>query len=124
MNNATLARIHNYGSPAANIPPRPFLEPGIEHARDKIVAALIDGARETLDRMNPAVVETALKKAGALAAAQVQQEFTDNNWEPLKHPRSKKGRSHRKGAAIVEKPLIDTGALRASITYVVRKKGE
>ncbi|MDR1495643.1 MAG: hypothetical protein LBS67_01815 [Clostridiales Family XIII bacterium] len=123
MNNATLARIHNYGAPAAYIPPRPFMEPGIEHARDKIVAALLEGARETLDRMNPAATETALKKAGVLAASQIQKEFTDNDWEPLKHPRSKKGRSHRRGETAVEKPLIDTGALRRSITYVVRKKG-
>ena len=124
INNAQLAWIHEYGAPNAGIPPRPFLEPGIMHAHDQIVADSREGARKCLDDLNPNAVKKALEKAGMHTAAQIQQEFTDNDWEPLKHPRPKKGRSHRRGAETAEKPLIDTGVLRRSITYVVREKGE
>jgi hypothetical protein len=123
INNATLARIHEYGSPAAHIPPRPFLEPGIMRAVGKIANDLREGAREALDEMKPGAADKALNKAGMHTVQSVQEVFTDNDWEPLKHPRPKKGRSHRKGADVKENPLIDTGALRRSISYVVREKG-
>jgi hypothetical protein len=123
INNAQLARIHEYGSPANNIPARSFLEQGILHAQTQVIADFREGAVKTLDSMNPKEADKALERAGMHAATQVQKEFTDNSWEPLKHPRPQKGRSHRKGTDIVERPLIDTGSLRQSITYVVRKTG-
>jgi phage gpG-like protein len=123
INNAQLAMIHEYGSPAAHIPARPFLEPGIIHSHAEIVADLREGAKEVLDTLNPKAAGKSLNKAGMHASTQVKKEFTDNNWEPLKQPRGKKGRSHRKGAAVVEKPLIDTGALRASISDEIKKTG-
>jgi hypothetical protein len=149
INNAQLARIHEYGAPAAHIPPRPFLVPGIMHAHDQIAGDLREGARKCLDDLNPNAAEQALKKAGSHAAAQVQQEFTDNSWEPLAEStleaRWKKldmdaaaRRLTRKAKkenwsddkwdeefdkAVRQNPLIDTGSLRASISYVVRKKG-
>ncbi|MBR1821500.1 MAG: hypothetical protein IJ769_07755 [Clostridia bacterium] len=36
VTNVELAFIHTNGSPRLRIPPRPFLEPGIEEAMDKI----------------------------------------------------------------------------------------
>ena len=150
INNAQLAWIHEYGAPNAGIPPRPFLEPGIMHAHDQIVADLREGARKCLDDLNPNAVKKALEKAGMHTAAQIQQEFTDNEWEPLaestlearmkkidsaaitrklKRKAKKEGWSDDKwdeefDKAVKQNPLIDTGALRRSITYVVRKKGE
>ncbi|MDR1020503.1 MAG: hypothetical protein LBL73_07080 [Synergistaceae bacterium] len=160
MNNATLARIHEHGSPAAHIPARPFLEPGIMHAHDQIVADMREGADKALDELNPRAVEAALNKAGMHAATQVKKEFTDNDWEPLsdvtirgvnKRKDGKfslndedyaiKGRKKTKkmqeafamasifGDSLDEirgdyKPLIDTGSLRQSISYVVKGRGE
>ena len=127
INNAALAYIHEKGSDAAGIPPRPFLVPGIERAKDQIAADLREGASVTLAEMKPGAVEKALNKAGQHAVKSVQEVFTDNEWKQLKRSRPKKRRTHIKKAKnttglIVENPLIDTGALRRSISYVVRKK--
>jgi hypothetical protein len=160
INNAQLARIHEYGAPAASIPPRPFLEPGIMDAHDEIVADLQEGAEAALDTLNPKELNKALNKAGMHAVRKVKEKFTDNDWPPLSdltigglNKRKDgefslndedflwKGRKKTKKmqeeyvmlAAFGEsldairdqyKPLIDTGSLRRSITYVVRKKGE
>jgi hypothetical protein len=156
INNAQLAQIHEYGAPAANIPPRPFLEPGIMHAHAQVAEDLREGAAKTLDTENPREARKALNKAGMHAAAQVQREFTDNDWPPLSdntiggfQKKKKDGaftldafKGRKKTKKMLEayvmasifdgnldairgdyKPLIDTGALRRSISYEIRKKG-
>jgi hypothetical protein len=40
IGNAALARIHEFGSPAQNIPARPFLYPGVKRIRKQAVAML------------------------------------------------------------------------------------
>jgi len=123
IDNATLARIHEYGAPQSGIPPRPFLMPGIENAQEGCANDLRAGAKETLDTMKPGAARKALNNAGLRAAREVQKMFTDNNWEPLKRPRSKKGRSYRDNNEKRDNPLLDTGALRSSITYEIRQGG-
>lgn len=115
MNNATLAYIHNFGSPAANIPARPFREPGIRNAREGIVAGLKEAATEALDG-NAAGVARGLNKAGLHAQNGMRGMFRENDWAPLQ-PET----LARKGTG-KSKPLVLTGQLRNSISYVVREK--
>lgn len=93
------------------IPPRPWLIPGVESAvqdiNDIIEQSLIKakGTDETLEAV------------GAIAAGAVQQYMTD-----LKEPPNAKSTIKKKGS---DNPLIDSGALRASVTHkIVNTKPE
>jgi hypothetical protein len=175
ISNAALAYIHEFGSPAHNIPARPFLFPGIRKASKHIIALLKAGAKAAIaagvplppaygDPMGPAKSDAAAAKASAdeaektlhavgLAARNaVVRAITnpDPKFVPLK-PATIRARLRRTGAgrrklktlgmikaaagwtgnqsnqALTEwaeagniRPLIDTGQLRASITYVIR----
>lgn len=113
MNNATLGYIHNYGSPVRNIPAREFLGSGIKKAQDNIVLAFKEAAKVALDG-NAGAVNKSLNKAGIFAVNGIRGMFTANEWEPLSPATlAKKGNKTN--------PLIDTGQLRKSISYVVRK---
>lgn len=118
MNNATLAYIHDNGSPAANIPARPFMRPGIEEARDKIVSALRTGAKQALQGKEQGV-ERALNIAGLTAQSSIRGTINEGIGPELADSTLAARRARgRKGT----KPLVDTGQLRNAINYVVRKK--
>jgi len=113
INNAELAFIHTEGSPANNIPPRPFLQPSVMAHKDnvsilqkKVIQAALAG--------DVNLVSVGLTKIGLYTQTTAQKWFTDprNNWPP-----NAPYTIARKGS---DKPLIDTGALRQSIKYVVR----
>jgi hypothetical protein len=116
INNASLLFIHTHGSPVQGIPARPVIEPAIraEGNRQAINAELKEAARAALNE-HPVQAEQHLTRAGMAGANAAKSWFTDarNNWAP-NTPET----IRRKGS---DRPLIDTGALRRSITYVVRK---
>jgi len=119
INNAQLVYIHTHGSPVNNIPPRPLIEPAIEDPDNKkfINEDLKDAARNALEGDEQKTM-SALVKAGIDAQNAVRDWFTNpkNNWPPNSPLTIAKKGSNQ--------PLIDTGALRQSIIYVIRKKGE
>lgn len=148
INNAALAYIHEFGSPQHNIPARPFLFPGVRACRAEAIAMLRKGASDVL--LNGANPDVILNRVGLLARNAVVNAITDPEppFVPLRpatiRARLRKTQAGRRklrgikrkaiaggqpmGDALTEwaeggniKPLIDTGALRASITYVVRK---
>lgn len=120
IDNATLGYIHENGSPAANIPARPFLKPGIAGIHSKIVARLRKTAVTALSG-NPAGVMRDLQALGFMGAAAVQAKITDGPFEPLA-PATLAARRRR--GATRTKPLIDTGKLRQAITFVIRKRAK
>lgn len=116
LNNAELMFIHSYGSPARNIPMRKVIEPAIaaEPTKSAIAAELKEATIAKLhDDDLDAIAH--LKRAGMIAMNAAKAWFTDprNNWPPNAPSTIK-----RKGS---DRPLIDTGALRAAITYVLRE---
>lgn len=115
MNNATLAYIHNFGSPAQNIPARPFLGPGIAKRQDEIVAELRAAGKDALD-MNGNKIGQHLTRVGLLAQAGIRSMFGGGEMAPLK-PETVARKGGKKTT-----PLIDTGQLRNSISFVVRDK--
>ena len=122
ISNAALGYIHENGSPAQNIPARPFLVPGVERAQDKTVDYLTQGAKLALEGNAPAM-DRALSAAGQNAVSSVKSRIAEGIPPPLK-PRTVAARVRRRrgrpGAAQTT-PLIDTGQLLNSITYVIRK---
>lgn len=118
VNNAEIGYWQEFGAPAANIPPRPHLVPGIEKARDKIDAQFRAAAEAALaGRL--AEVERRMHAAGLLAQNSVRGMISDR-LEPALSPRTLAARKARGRTG--DMPLIDTGQYRASITYVLRKK--
>jgi len=118
INNATLGYILEMGSPAANIPERPHLKPGVAAACDPIVDRYNKGAKALLDGRidNVEAVHTAV---GIIAENSVKNLIDAGNFAPLAE-RTLAARWARGRAST--KPLVDTGAYRNAITHVVRPK--
>lgn len=142
ISNAEIAYINEHGDPSRRIPPRPFMEPGLARCRDKVREAMAQGVQQlgTGGTLRPAA-----ERVGLICQASIRGVFTDNDWKPLS-PRTIMARaqrtvSKRKGfdeksdrqqqsmlakelaRRANDRPLIDTGALRQSITYVVTEEG-
>lgn len=116
INNAALGYIHENGSPARNIPPRPFLVPGVEQAAPRAIQTLQRYAAQGLE--DPTAVDKGLNAAGLIAQATVKARITNSvGFAPLSE---KTLAQRRRGGAQGQKPLIRTGQLLNSITYVVK----
>jgi hypothetical protein len=111
IDNPTLAAIHTNGSPARNIPARPFLVPGIESEEKKLVKILEDGLKQALKQNAPDLVDAAYERTGQAAVGAVQRYMVKGVFAPLKPATIR-----RKGSS---KPLIDTGQLRQAVSYEV-----
>lgn len=109
ITNAELLFVHEHGSPVKNIPPRPVLKPAIENNIDKIKFLYEEEFNNLINiKSNP----NFLNELGLFSQNVIRERFTNNDWSPLMEKTIKK-----KGST---NPLIDTGELRKSITYVVR----
>lgn len=117
ISNATIGYLNEYGSPAQNIPPRPFLIPGVQKAQDKVAGQLGKGAAAALEG-DAATTTAALTAAGLIAQSSVKDALTHGEFTPLADSTLKARK--RKGFA-GEKPLIVTGSLRNAITFVVEE---
>lgn len=142
MTNAVLGYIHERGAPEANIPARPFLLPGIQSASDRIASKMRKMGVAALAG-DSAGVEVALGEAGMIGRNAVLRKLVAGPFVPLAastlRARARRG-GLGKGLAVSRgatyelwnrargeapstefaKPLIDTGAMRQSVTYVIR----
>lgn len=116
--NAGIGFINENGSPAQNIPPRPHLKPGVQAAETEFMPHLRAAALKALEGNAEGAV-TSLDRAGMVAANGVKRYITITGFIPLADAtianRLRRGRTGNK-------PLIDTGEYRRSITHVVRDK--
>ena len=139
IDNATLGYIHEFGSPAANIPARPFLIPGVEASRDQYMPQLRKAATAALEG-DLGQMRAHLNAAGTIARDEVKLTLNTANYEPLKES-TLRSRARRAGSAIAAaaqreldsraegnppsdevRPLVATGQMRNAITYVVTTK--
>lgn len=108
-----IAAWNEFGT-STGIPARPFLKNSIESYQDEIKQDM-----ETCVKMvlNGADAHTALNGLGAAHVARVQRSIVEGEYEPNAPAtiRKKKGRAT---------PLIDTGQMRQSVHYVVKKKDD
>lgn len=116
ISNAALGYIHENGSPARNIPARPFLVPGVQEVAPKAVETLEKFAAKGLE--DPSAVDKGLNAAGLMAQAAVKNRIRNSvGFAPLSEATlAERKRTGKQGT----KPLIRTGQLLNSITYVVR----
>lgn len=112
LTNADLLAIHEFGSVTQGIPERPVLRTAIANNKQAISNALSKKVAECL--RGDLSADDAYNHVGIIAKNAVLDTFDSNNFAPNKLNTIK-----RKGSS---KPLIDTGALRASINFEVRNR--
>lgn len=107
--------IQEHGSPLWQSPPRPIIEPAIKKHKDPIADKLKQALQSGLNGDSQGARD-GLEKAGLFASGKVKEYFTDpdNGW-----PDNSPATVAAKGS---DRPLVDTGNLRDSITYVVGDK--
>ncbi|WP_371378902.1 hypothetical protein [Sporomusa aerivorans] len=107
--------IQEHGSPLWRSVPRPIIEPAIEKHKEPIADKLKPALTAALDGDEQGARD-GLEEAGMFAANKVKDYFTDpeNGW--------KENSPKTIAAKGSDRPLIDTGALRQAITYVLGEK--
>lgn len=136
IDNASIGYINEFGSPAQNIPARPFLRPGVQDAIPVVLPMLRKVAEGAFSKSRDKSIQ-AMHRIGITTASAVRRRVTTGPFTPLADATvAARARRGRKGAieemkrraagkaagTNLAKPLIDTGALRRSITYVLRGK--
>ena len=126
--NHLLGFVHEYGSPAANIPARPFLRPGVKSAHDQIASGLEQALKAAL-RDDADGMQAALDMTGIQAVSAVKSFMRDPSppFVELKpatlrnRHRSRMTKTKRENEVLNEsvKPLLNTGALRNAIDYYI-----
>ena len=111
-NNAELMYIHSQGSELQKIPARPVLEPVVEKNKSQISNLLQKAMKSGLSG-NKAKMMAEFHQVGQYAENKAKAYFVDptNGWPPNSPKTVARKKSNR--------PLIDTGQLRKSITHVV-----
>jgi ribosomal protein S20 len=144
INNAALGYIHEFGAPKANIPARPFLVPAVKNIERQAIEELKKASQDALAGNADAMIQK-LNRVGIIAMNEAKRMINSNIPPPLK-PKTIKNRYRSRGtktrrpneelylsliaqgvepgvaqdqAGIIA--LINTGELRNSITYVVKK---
>jgi len=125
ITNAALGYIHDNGSPAANIPARPFMVPGVTAAAGRITTIYSKAAKAAMGQPSSAdtIVDTAHNKVGLTAQDAIQSKIEAGIPPPLSE-RTIAERRRRRGADAPETPLIDSGQMKTAVTYVIRPKGK
>lgn len=120
INLATLGYIMENGSPAKNIPARPFLTPGIADAKPDIVAQMKKGGIAVLQadpQSMTTIADATLDKVALVAVSAVKRKITSNIPPALQD--STIAARQRRGVTRTN-TLVDQGVLLNSITYVKR----
>lgn len=95
-----------------HIPARPFLRKSVDENVDKINSFLQSKKQEFI---NGIPAEQILKEIGLFQKDLIQEKITEGSYIPNAVATIKKKNS--------DKPLIDTGRMRQSVNYVIKKKG-
>ncbi len=105
---AEIAAFNEYGT--VNIPARPFMKTAVEKSKDEILRYYQMSTKNIADGKTDA--NKVLTGLGELGKSKVQESIRHGDWVPNAPATIK-----RKGSS---KPLIDTGLMRDTVTYVIR----
>lgn len=94
------------------MPSRPFLRKSVDENKEKIGGFLDETMELVLDGYP---VKQALSDIGIFQKDLIQEKITEGDFEP-----NRESTIRKKGS---DKPLIDTGRMRQSVNYVIKKKG-
>lgn len=135
--NAELAYIHDRGAPEVNIPARPFMFPAMDEVKDRAANKLGAIGKSVLRDRSALKVTQGLHQLGLMASVAIKRKINEGIPPPLSEwTLMERARRGRKGAkkelanravgiapsTQLAKPLIDTGELRKSASYVIRPR--
>jgi hypothetical protein len=145
ITNAQIGYVMETGSPAHNVPARPFLVPGVADVQDQCADRLGKAADAALSG-NQASAERQMTAAGLIAESSVKKKI-GSNIPPALSPETIRNRHKSRQTKSIRAdenaylkavasgtdpaqaqteagiiPLINSGALRNSITHIVRDK--
>lgn len=133
LNVATLAAIHQFGTKSAGknrnveIIARPFMTLGFHASIDKVKSKYASLVRSLSGKGKGSSILQRLANIGALVSSSMEEQLTNlrsNPYYALKES-TKKSRLARFGKRGGDpSPLIDTGQLRQSIGFAVRRMGQ
>lgn len=109
---AGVAAVQNLGSVSRRIPPRPTIGPAIEGSRQMQRDAIAVSVRRAVSGRQ--TVEQGMEQLGAAVVGEIQKAISELSTPPLAA-----GTIRRKGNS---KPLVDTGMMLQSVTYVVENR--
>lgn len=118
---AGVAAVHEFGSPAKNIPPRPFLRPTIENNKKQWKALIASGAKAIMAGNETA--ESVMEKIGLLTQGQIKaaiQAVQNPKLEDATVDARKRRKADKETTGSLTKPLIDTGTMLDTLTYEVQ----
>ena len=116
---SNFSTIHTVKAHAVTLPPRPFLDLGIDEKRNEIVSQFKQAASAILSG-DALAADISLNRAGIIAADGAKGIIqAGDKLTPLAESTK---RNRRARGRVGEKPLYDTGELLRSITYIVRDK--
>ena len=124
ITNIELGLIHEFGVPEKGIPERSFMRSTASEEAENLSQLTNVMVTECLSgQITP---KNALSKVGAYLQGKIIEKITDGEFQPntpetLKRKLTPVKNKKKKRAKDANKPLIDTGQLRASITYEVRE---
>ncbi len=116
VNNATLAYVHNNGSPAQNIPARATLGPGIKDAQREISDYMEQAGKNAMNGSFDKT-EAAMMAAGIKAVVSVKKRIRSNT--PPKLSERTLAARRRRGVTRTN-TLVDTGQYLNAHTFVLR----
>lgn len=96
----------------ANMPSRPFLRKSVDENEDKIDNFLQSKKKDLVRGVS---AEQVLKEIGIFQKDLIQEKITEGSFAP-----NAPATIRQKGSS---KPLIDTGRMRQSVNYEIKKKG-
>lgn len=108
---AQIAMFNELGTSIA--PARPFLRQTVDENLDDIKAF---GGEKIQDIAEGGTAEGVLKQLGVYGKGLVQEQIKNGTFEPNAPSTIRRKKS--------DKPLIDTGKMRQSVNFVIKKKGE
>ena len=110
---AYVATIQEFGAPAVNIPPRPFIQPTVRTEKNYWSSVLASQIPKVVRGKMTAF--DALDLVGIVAKTGIQQKISS-----IYSPPNSPATIRRKGSS---KPVIDTGYMLASVSNSVAKEG-
>ncbi len=120
---AEAAATNEYGAPHKGIPPRPFMGPAVSENKNKWVELVKSGAGKAV--IGDTTMSEVLDTVGAIAAGDVAKAIkavTSPPLSPVTIAARLRKLKNKKVSESLTKPLIDTGIMLRSISYVVESK--
>lgn len=120
---AQVAAINEFGAPAKNIPPRPFMRPTFRHKKSEWQSIVKNEAKKMIQGKSD--VGRTLEIVGLKAAGDIREAIT-NVWSPslkistVRARLARRSNKHHVGS--LTKPLVDTGYMLNSLTHKVVKE--